>query len=189
MRIERKKIKELNRATYNPRIDLKPGDTEYENLKNSINKYGYIVPIIWNERTNNIVGGHQRLSVLENSGETEVGVSVVNLDEIQEKQLNIALNKVEGKWDIEKLTVLLNELGDDAILTGYTQQEIDNLENDIDSLIDFETVDNELKEVEELFNITLRFSTADKEDLMEYIKENGKESLVRVIIQKVKEKL
>ena len=33
MQIERKKISELNRAAYNPRIDLIPGDTEYENLR------------------------------------------------------------------------------------------------------------------------------------------------------------
>lgn len=97
MLIERKKIRELNRATYNPRIDLMPGDSEYENLRQSILKYGVVIPVIWNKRTNNVIGGHQRLTILENEGETEVDVSVVDLDDIQEKQLNIALNKIEGE--------------------------------------------------------------------------------------------
>ena len=96
MQIERKRISDLNRATYNPRIDLIPGDPEYENLRRSITTYGLLIPVIWNKRTNNVVGGHQRLTVLENEGETEVDVSVVDLDPMQERQLNVALNKIEG---------------------------------------------------------------------------------------------
>lgn len=127
MQIVRKKISDMERATYNPRIDLIPGDMEYENLRRSIKTYGMIIPVVWNERTNRVVGGHQRLTVLENEGETEVDVSVVDLDETQERQLNVALNKVEGGWDNDKLAELLTELGEDATLTGFTQQEIDSL--------------------------------------------------------------
>ena len=93
MQIERKRISDLNRATYNPRIDLIPGDPEYENLRRSITTYGLLIPVIWNKRTNNVVGGHQRLTVLENEGETEVDVSVVDLDPMQERQLNVASTK------------------------------------------------------------------------------------------------
>ena len=85
MQIERKKISDLNRAAYNPRIDLIPGDSEYESLRRSISTYGLLIPVIWNKRTNNVVGGHQRLTVLENEGETEVDVSVVDLNPIQER--------------------------------------------------------------------------------------------------------
>lgn len=186
MQIERKKIRELNRATYNPRIDLIPGDTEYENLRRSINTYGMLIPVIWNKRTNNVVGGHQRLTVLENEGETEVDVSVVDLDETQERQLNVALNKIEGGWDDEKLAELLLDLGEDATLTGFTQQEIDSLTNDIDSLIDGDTVDEELKAIEELFNVSLTFDKADQEELKAYVKDYGKEALIQVIISKAK---
>lgn len=186
MQIERKKIRELNRATYNPRIDLIPGDTEYENLRRSINTYGMLIPVIWNKRTNNVVGGHQRLTVLENEGETEVDVSVVDLDETQERQLNVALNKIEGGWDEEKLAELLLDLGEDATLTGFTQQEIDSLTNDIDSLIDGDTVDEELKAIEELFNVSLTFDKADQEELKAYVKDYGKEALIQVIISKAK---
>lgn len=186
MQIERKRIRDLNRAAYNPRIDLIPGDTEYENLRRSITTYGMLIPVIWNKRTGNVVGGHQRLTVLENEGETEVDVSVVDLDETQERQLNVALNKIEGGWDEEKLAELLAELGDDATLTGFTQQEIDSLTNDIDSLIDGATVDEELRAIEELFNVSLTFDKADQEELKAYVKDYGKEALIEVIIQKVR---
>lgn len=186
MQIERKRISDLNRAAYNPRIDLIPGDTEYENLRRSITTYGMLIPIVWNRRTNRVVGGHQRLTVLENEGETEVDVSVVDLDETQERQLNVALNKIEGGWDEEKLGALLAELGDDATLTGFTPAEIDSLTNDIDSLIDGDTVDEELRAIEELFNVSLTFDKADQEDLKAYVKDYGKEALIEVIIQKSK---
>ena len=186
MQIERKKIRDMDRAAYNPRIELIPGDTEYENLRRSITTYGLIIPAVWNKRTNRVVGGHQRLTVLENEGETEVDVSVVDLDEIQEKQLNVALNKIEGGWDEEKLGDLLAELGEDATLTGFTQQEIDSLTNDIDSLIDGDTLDEELKAIEELFNVSLTFDKADQEELKAYVKDYGKEALIQVIIQKAK---
>ena len=186
MQIERKKIRDVDRAAYNPRIELIPGDTEYENLRRSITTYGLIIPVVWNKRTNRVVGGHQRLTVLENEGETEVDVSVVDLDETQERQLNVALNKVEGGWDEEKLGDLLAELGEDATLTGFTQQEIDSLTNDIDSLIDGDTVDEELKAIEELFNVSLTFDKADQEELKAYVKDYGKEALIQVIIQKAK---
>lgn len=186
MQIERKRISDLNRATYNPRIDLIPGDPEYENLRRSINTYGLLIPVIWNKQTNHVVGGHQRLTVLENEGETEVDVSVVDLDPMQERQLNVALNKIEGGWDEEKLGALLAELGDDATLTGFNQQEIDSLTNDIDSLIDGDTVDEELRAIEELFNVSLTFDKADQEELKAYVKDYGKEALVETIIQKAK---
>lgn len=118
MRIEKKRLSELNRAVYNPRVDLQPGDEEYESIRYSLERYGLVQPIVWNERTGNVVSGHQRLTVLQNQGVEEIEVSVVSLDDTAEKQLNIALNKTEGSWDNDKLTALLVDLGDDAINTG-----------------------------------------------------------------------
>ena len=186
MEIRTLKAAQLRAAPYNPRRDLQPEDAEYQKLRRSIETFGYIEPIIWNERTGNVVGGHQRLTVLENEGEAEADVSVVDLDETQERQLNVALNKIEGGWDEEKLGLLLAELGDDAPLTGFTQAEIDSLTNDIDSLIDGDTVDEELRAIEELFNVSLKFDKADQEELKAYVKDYGKEALVEVIMQKVK---
>ena len=189
MRIERKRIADMNRAAYNPRVELRPGDEEYEALYRNIDKFGLVVPIVWNKRTNNIVGGHQRITVLENIGIGEVDVSVVDLDLQSEKQLNIALNKIEGNWDDEKLTILINELGERAVETGFSFPEIELITNDIDSLLDKNFLDEEQAGIEQTFNISLKFSKDDKSILNDYVKEYGKESLVKLIIDKVKGEL
>jgi ParB-like chromosome segregation protein Spo0J len=186
VRIERKRIADMNRARYNPRAELRKGDEEYEKLKYSLDTYGLVVPVIWNERTNNIVGGHQRLTVLANGGAEEVDVSVVDLDETREKELNITLNKVGGSWDETKLKLLLDELGDDATLTGFRQAEIDALQNDIDGLVDDGFLNDELAQLENLFNLSLTFDKQDRADINAYIKDCGKEELVKVILRKVK---
>ena len=136
MKFERKKISELIPAPYNPRKDLKPGDAEYEKLKRSIKELGYVEPIIWNERTGYVVGGHQRLKVLQELGETEIDCVIVDMPEAKEKALNIALNKISNGWDIDKLNDLLEDLSNtdiDISLTGFDIDDIDisfNDEND-----------------------------------------------------------
>ncbi|SDH62377.1 DNA methylase [Aneurinibacillus thermoaerophilus] len=82
------------------------------------------------ERTGNLVDGHQRLKILLEQGHTEIEVSVVNLDEVREKALNIALNKISGRWDEEKLAILLQELveSESSIeLTGFDGEELEDL--------------------------------------------------------------
>ncbi|HEM1947432.1 TPA: ParB N-terminal domain-containing protein, partial [Listeria monocytogenes] len=88
MNIQEIEVSKINPAAYNPRIDLMPGDLEYEKLKKSIEEFGYIDPLIWNERTGNLVGGHQRYKILLEGKPENLTVSVVNLDINQEKALN-----------------------------------------------------------------------------------------------------
>lgn len=90
MEFAKKKLTDLIPATYNPRKDLKPGDPEYEKLKRSLDEFGYVEPIIWNKRTGNVVGGHQRLKVLKADGIKEVDCVVIDFDEEKEKALNVA---------------------------------------------------------------------------------------------------
>lgn len=123
-------VSALNAAPYNPRRDLKPGDPEFEALRGSLNAFGYVEPIVWNEKTGRVVGGHQRLKVLLAGGASEVDVSVVFLDDEREKALNIALNKVGGGWDDALLATLLAELkeSESLSLSGFTEAEIEELE-------------------------------------------------------------
>lgn len=133
MQIEKKKVIDLIPADYNPRKDLKPGDKEYEKLKRSINEFGYVDPLIWNKRTSRLVGGHQRLKVLKDMGIDEVDVVVVDMDEEKEKALNVALNKISGDWDKDKLMLLITDLqGEDfdVSLTGFDPEELDDLFKD-----------------------------------------------------------
>lgn len=110
MEIKKVEINKLKPAKYNPRKDLKPGDAEFEHIKNSIEKFGYIDPIIYNVRNNVIVGGHQRYKVLKKLGYTEIDAVEVDMDEQTEKAANAALNKAQGDWDLEKLDLLLADI-------------------------------------------------------------------------------
>ena len=133
MLIEKKNTADLLPADYNPRKDLKPGDAEYEKLKRSIEQFGYVEPVIWNKTTGRVVGGHQRLKVLMDMGMTEVDCVVVAMDEEKEKALNIALNKISGDWDKDKLALLIADLQGadfDVSLTGFEPAEIDALFKD-----------------------------------------------------------
>lgn len=130
MNIETMKLADLLPADYNPRKDLKPGDAEYEKLKRSIEEFGYVDPIIWNKRTGRICGGHQRYKILKAQGVEEAEVVIVDFDEEKEKAFNIALNKVNGDWDKDKLALLLTDLEGadfDVSLTGFDPGEIEDL--------------------------------------------------------------
>ncbi|MCL6661762.1 ParB N-terminal domain-containing protein [Paenibacillus amylolyticus] len=151
-------IDQINAAAYNPRVDLQPGDPEYEKLKRSIEQFGYVEPIVWNERTGNMVGGHQRYKIMVNElGHTELQVSVVDLDDQQERLLNIALNKVSGDWDEEALATLLDELqaaGAELTLSGFDDTEIDRLLADFkeppeDQLGDFSNKELDVSDFDE----------------------------------------
>lgn len=136
-------IDQINAAAYNPRVDLQPGDPEYEKLKRSIEEFGYVEPIVWNERTGNMVGGHQRYKIMVHElGLAELEVSVVDLDDDQEKLLNLALNKVSGRWDEGALAWLLEELqenGADLTLSGFDDGEIEDLISTLPDVPEVET--------------------------------------------------
>ena len=128
MNINTVNINTLMPAEYNPRIELKPGMPEYEKLKNSIQEFGYVEPIIVNDRTGKVIGGHQRINVLKNLGYKEVEAVHVDLDDAHEKALNVALNKISGNWDAEKLEDLLRDINLntdlDVEFTGFDSDEL-----------------------------------------------------------------
>lgn len=188
MEFEVKRIADMNRAAYNPRVDLQPEDEEYQAIERSLKRHGLVQPIVWNRRTNTVVSGHQRLTVLEAQGETEVTVSVVDLDDIQEKELNVALNKITGEWDDDKLSVILNELGEEATDTGFTLPEIDVLRDELKSYFDDVTAPDEeepTEEPEESFLLSLTFDAADEKPLKAYIKEHSEDAVARIIVDTV----
>jgi len=130
MDIQTVELERINPARYNPRKDLKPGDAEYDKLKKSILEFDMVEPLVWNKRTGNLVGGHQRLKVLKELGIEHVEVSVVDLSEVKEKALNLALNKISGEWDMPMLKDLLEELDTgefDMEITGFDLKEIEDL--------------------------------------------------------------
>ena len=131
MNLQRIPVEKLKPAKYNPRKDLKPGDPAYEKIRRSLHDFGYVDPVIWNEASGNIVGGHQRYKVLVAEGATEIDCVVVHIENpADEKALNIALNKAVGEWEPVALADLLTDLqqnGYDLGATGFDAAEIDEL--------------------------------------------------------------
>jgi len=173
MNTEIMKLEDINPAPYNPRVPMKDGDTQYEALKKSIGRFGLVEPLVVNKATGTLVGGHQRLSALKASGATEAEVVIVDLPLEKEKLLNIALNKVEGIWDFEKLDDLFRELDpEDIPFTGFSMDEIGNLYDDEPLDIEYEEQDISFgDDAEEKFTVYLSFPT--KEDAEEWMADRG----------------
>lgn len=186
---ERRKIADLNPAAYNPRKDLQAGDEEFERLKRSVEAFGYVDPIIVN-KDGTVVGGHQRLKVLQVLGYTEVDCAVVDLSKEDEKALNIALNKIAGEWDEEKLAEIFAELDVeeyDLEQTGFTDEEVEKI------MAAFEYAEAAPEDFGEDFQLentdaphfktmSLNFNQAQYEtvqDVVEFVKNNYDDNQIR----------
>ncbi|MDX5011179.1 site-specific DNA-methyltransferase [Streptococcus agalactiae] len=129
MEIREIRLSELHPASYNPRKKLKKGDKEYEKIKQSLLKFGYVDPIIVNKDLT-VIGGHQRLTVLKDLDYETAKCVIVDLSKEDEKALNIALNKITGQWDDQLLADLLLDLQESDFnldLTGFEPPEIDDI--------------------------------------------------------------
>jgi len=104
MKVEYVSIDTLIPADYNPR---RITESDRKDIKASLEKFGFAEPVIVNrhpDRMNVIVGGHQRVTVAkEELGYTEVPCVFVSLTLKQEKELNVRLNKNQGRWDFDAL--------------------------------------------------------------------------------------
>lgn len=169
MEIEHIKITDLKPAEYNPR---RISDEDYQKLKNSISTFGLVDPIIVNLKNMHIVGGHQRYDVLleehmlDNDflaelpmiklGDVGFVFTDTNLsiaDDDHEKALNLALNKISGEWDEQKLQPLLEELELSPIdiqLTGFSEPELEELNIDTTEETGECVVEDDYVEPEEL---------------------------------------
>ncbi len=129
MRIETIEIAQIKPAEYNPRKDLQPGHPRYEAIKQSIETWDLREPLIWNQRTGNLVSGHQRLKILQELGRTEVETSIVDLSPVEEKAMNIAINRAQGEWAEEELDLIVAELAAQGMAEAatYRPEEIDDL--------------------------------------------------------------
>ena len=133
LRMERRRLSDLLPAEYNPRVTLGPEDKEFQDLVTSIRTLGYAEPILINE-DGTIIGGHQRYNALLYLGWEEADVVVYPCSKVKEKALNVALNKIDGRWDAVKLVSILEEIsleGMDFTVTGFTQDELDDLKVDL----------------------------------------------------------
>ena len=120
MKIEQIKASKLKPATYNPRqISTK----QYKDLKNSITKFGLVDPIIVNKNGYVVIGGHQRLKVLNEMQTDTIPCVVLDLSKEKERELNVRLNKNTGDFDID---ILANEFDIDELVDwGFKHIDLD----------------------------------------------------------------
>ena len=124
-RLEMLKLSDIVAAPYNPREDIQRGSDEYKALRRSIELNGMVEPPVVNLHNMRCIGGNQRLVVLRDLGWKEVLCSVIDQpDESKEMKLCLALNRIEGRWDTDRLGELLR---DDEVLefeTGFDRDEV-----------------------------------------------------------------
>lgn len=166
--IEKIKITDIIPSEYNPR---EISDEETRKLKNSLSTFGLVDPIVINLKNNHIIGGHQRFDVLVNKNLEDgtifeelnlirlgdIGWVFVDTDlkiesEDHEKALNLALNKISGDWDYDKLTTLFTDLKSSDLnveLTGFDDTEIEILLDDFEYNEIFENIDVGIEEPDE----------------------------------------
>lgn len=125
MRTQTIKLADIKPAEYNPRVTLTEKDQEYKALAASIEDNGLVLPLVVNIHNMRCVGGNQRLAVMRDMGIAEALCSIIDQpDEVQEKKLCPALNRIDGRWDTDKLGDLLR---DDDVLeweTGFDEAEV-----------------------------------------------------------------
>lgn len=124
-RFEVLQLADLVMPPYNPRMDMEPDSPEYKALRRSLEQHQLVEPPVVNLHNMRCIGGNQRVAVMLALGWTEALCSVIDQpDENKEKKLCLALNRIDGRWDTDKLGDLLR---DDDVLefeTGFDADEV-----------------------------------------------------------------
>lgn len=130
--VETVKLSDVKPFDKNPR---QIRDSAFAALTKSIERFGYVDLIVWNKRTGNIVGGHQRYKVLMKDGVKETKMVVVDMSETEELAANITLNNpcIEGDWD-DPVAELLNHL-EEVDPEFFVDGNMDSLRNDLESIM------------------------------------------------------
>ena len=150
MIVEKKEINKLKPAKYNPRqISTK----QYKDLKESIEKFSLVDPIIINKDMT-VIGGHQRLKICKELKHTEIDCVVLDLSKEDERELNIRLNKNTGDFDMD---ILANEFDIDELTDwGFKHIDldvnIDKLDDDTNDGVTITVKEDDLVKAKELYN-------------------------------------
>lgn len=78
------------------------------------------------------------------------------MDKSKEKALNIALNKISGEWDLDKLAEVMAELEKelDATITGFDEEQIQGLIDQINEIADLDITEDDFNADAALEEIT-----------------------------------
>lgn len=131
-KMERVHRSALSKAPYNPR---RLGEAEKRKLRAGLERHGMVSPVTWNKQTGNLVGGHQRIEILDALAGTDnyqLDVAVIDVDPAREKEINILLNNpnAQGDWDLEQLSALLKDSAINVEATGFDNADLYRLFGD-----------------------------------------------------------
>lgn len=175
MQIEKRKVNELEFYPGNPR---KISKDMLEALKRDIEEFGIVEPLVIN-KNNQVIGGNQRLKALQELGVEEVDVVVVDLPISKEKALNVALNKIQGEWDLDLLIPFIEDIdSEDLDLTGFGDDELKILLEGFEPIPpideDNEKAFNEIQNDKEKQVIFVYPKNEEEyEDVISYLKDNN----------------
>ena len=158
-------------SAYNPREISKE---EFEKLKNSIKEFGFVENAVINKK-NEIIGGHMRVRAAIELRIKEVPCIRVDLPRNREKILNLALNKISGRWDNDKLSQLITELAtdEDIGLSGFEEYELSLYNNGPDSDITEQDFQDYLNNTKNVFLLKI-FTTQEVGDKLQNIIDTNK---------------
>lgn len=175
-------IKEIKEYEKNPRKN----DEAVDYVANSIKEFGFRVPIIV-DKDNVIVAGHTRLKASKKLGLKTVPCIIADdLTDEQIKAFRLADNKVAefSLWDFDLLNQELGDLSDfDMSDFGFSNL-ADETVSYIDDLLENEYADHKVDT--NVFSITFVFEKDYKQEIEDYINENGKEKIVELIVNHVR---
>lgn len=134
-KIKQSEVREILRsqitlAAYNPR---KISPEARKKLKANLKRIGLLGGIIWNERTGNLVSGHQKVSIMDEVNHYDIDthendyiirVEVANLSEKEEKEQNLFMNNrnAQGEYDDDMLREMLTDI--DFSFAGFDDFDI-----------------------------------------------------------------
>jgi hypothetical protein len=162
-------INKINPAAYNPR---NISDDAFKGLVESIKRFGMPQPLVVNKSNNILISGHQRLKAASEIGMAKVPVIYVELNDKDEKILNVTLNNpsIQGHFT-ESLQELLGDLSDDHDV--FTSLKMDSL---VDTFIPNLPDEEEMKAPSESnkFNIIVVLnSKLEQESVFDDLKNQG----------------
>ena len=178
---------EIHLADYNPRTI---SDEARKSIKRGIKKYGLLGGLIVNKRTGmRLVSGHQRLSVMDElnkfpDNDYTIRVDVIDVDQTQEKELNILLNNpnAQGQWDFDALRKLIPDI--DYKDAGLTEEDLNLI--GVDFMLQTEEENNLADSLDELMLPVQEKKEAEKEEKKEHMKQ-VKEEVKKAAQEKAKD--
>ena len=104
-------------------------DAAAERLAYTIQEHGWTTPLLVQQGTSRIIGGHTRLKAALKLGLAEVPCMLLDVDDAQADAIAIADNRLGelAEWDGDELAALLRELeadGADMAAIGYDESEL-----------------------------------------------------------------